>query len=85
MAATVGYSRSDNLNYASYYLVQKALKNAAKAYKAKHNRPLVFVIDAADRVTEKDPKFFEALQYFAKEFADEGFLRVVFVASEGVA
>ncbi len=51
----------------------------------KHKRPLVLVIDAADRVAKENPKFFFILQNFAKDCADKGILRVVFVSSEGVA
>ncbi len=61
------------------------MKKTARAYKAKHQRPLVLVIDAADRVAQYDPKFFFVLQDFAKDCADKGILRVVFVSPEGVA
>jgi hypothetical protein len=70
---------------ASYRVIQGALKKTARAYKKKHNRPMVLVIDAADRVAKKDREFFFTLQDFAKDCADEGILRVVFVSSEGVA
>jgi hypothetical protein len=70
---------------ASYRVLRRALKKTARAYKKKHKRPLVLVIDAADRVAKKDPDFFFTLQDFAKDCADEGILRVVFVSSEGVA
>ncbi len=45
----------------------------------------MLVIDAADRVAEEDAKFFRTLQDFAKDCADDGILRVLFVAFEGVA
>ena len=70
---------------ASYWPVQQALLNTATAYKKKHNRPIVLVIDAADRIAKDNRKFFGILQDFAKDCADQGLLRVVFVSSEGVA
>ena len=70
---------------ASYRPVRQALLNTATAYKKKHNRPIVLVIDAADRIAKDNPKFFGILQDFAKDCADQGLLRVVFVSSEGVA
>merc|ERR1711916_98932 len=77
--------KCDSEPLASYWPVQQALLNTATAYKRKHNRPIVLVIDAADRIAKDNPKFFGSLQYFAKDCADQGLLRVVFVSSEGVA
>jgi hypothetical protein len=63
-----------------------ALQDAAARFSAKHGRPAVLVIDAADYVAEKDAAFFCDLQDFAKSCADAGALRVVFVSSaEGAA
>ena len=54
-------------------------------FHAKHKRPAVLVIDAADDlVAKEDSHFFLQLQDFAKVWADMGTLRVVFVSSEGV-
>lgn len=62
-----------------------ALAAAAARFFAKHGRPAVLVIDAADYVAEKSPAMFGDLQDFAKVCADTGSLRVVFVTSEGAA
>jgi len=80
-----GMSQAEKEPLASYRPVRQALLNTATAYKKKHNRPIVLVIDAADRIAKDNPKFFGILQDFAKDCADQGLLRVVFVSSEGVA
>ena len=64
---------------------RKALKLAADAFRMKHGRPAVLVIDAADYIAKQEPIFFARLQDFAKVCADAGSLRIVFVSSEGVA
>jgi len=60
-----------------------ALKEAATRFHAKHARPAVLVIDAADFVAKEDSHFFEQLQNFAKVCAGMGTLRVIFVSSDG--
>lgn len=65
-------------------LLRRALEVAAARFYAKHARPAVLVIDAADFVAKKDPHFLLDLQNFAKVCADMGTLRVVFVSSEGI-
>ena len=60
-----------------------ALKEAATRFHAKHARPAVLVIDAADFVAKEDSHFLEQLQNFAKVCADMGTLRVIFVSSDG--
>jgi len=62
-----------------------ALQEASARFHAKHARPAVLVIDAADFVAKEDAAFFLKLQNFAKVCADAGSLRVVFVSSEGAA
>ena len=61
------------------------LTNAAAKFKAKHGRPMVLVIDSADRIAEKNPDFLDELQDFAKDCADGGNLRVVFISNDGLA
>jgi hypothetical protein len=61
------------------------LQVAAAAYQARHGRPAVLVLDAADYVAKLQPELFHSLQSFAKECADGGALRMVLVSSEGVA
>jgi len=58
---------------------------AADKFFAKHNRPMVLVIDAFDRVCKDQPRFATQLQEFAKDGADSGHLRVVFVFSKDEA
>jgi hypothetical protein len=65
--------------------LSRALQAASARFHAKHGRPAVLIIDAADYVAKKDPAFFADLQDFAKVCADAGALRVVFVSSEGAA
>ena len=66
-------------------MLRDALEAAAGAFRAKHGRPAVLVIDAADYIAKKAPVFFNDLQDFAKVCADAGSLRIVFVSIEGVA
>jgi len=65
--------------------VRDVLLKAAAAFRTKHGRPAVLIIDAADYLAKKRPGFFSDLQDFAKVCADAGSLRVVFVSSEGAA
>ena len=62
--------------------LQRKLLEVGKAYLAKYNRPPVLVIDAADKIYKEDPKFLFHIQALAKDGADSGCLRVVFVISE---
>ena len=61
------------------------LVDAAAKFKAKHGRPMVLIIDSADRLAKQCPAFLELLQDFAKKRADEGNLRIVFISSDGSA
>ena len=63
--------------------VEPWLLKAAKAYKTKHGRPAVLVLDAADFIAKADPPLFMKLLEFAKAASDAGTLRVVFGSSEG--
>ena len=62
--------------------LEKKLLEVGKAYLAKYNRPPVLVIDAADKIYKKDPDLLFDIQALAKDGADSGCLRVVFVISE---
>jgi len=62
--------------------LQRKLLEVGKAYLTKHNRPPVLVIDAADKIYKEDPKLLFHIQALAKDGADSGCLRVVFVISE---
>ena len=63
-------------------VLEKKLLEVGKAYLAKYNRPPVLVIDAADKIYKKDPDLLFDIQALAKDGADSGCLRVVFVISE---
>ena len=68
--------------------VDEALKTLAKLaarYKKKHGVGIVLVLDGVDRLAkEKDAqKQLERLIQFAKDQADSGCIKVVFVSSEG--
>jgi hypothetical protein len=76
---------SEEEPFYSVWCVQAALKKTAEAYWTAHGRPLVLVIDAADRAVTENAELLFDLQNFAKDCADAGTLRVVFVSSEGVA
>ena len=65
-------------------LISKIMEVAA-AYKLKHGRPAVLVIDDADIIAKENPAFLTLLQTAAKNGADTGTLRIVFVSSEGHA
>ena len=62
--------------------LEKKLLEVGKAYLAKYKRPPVLVIDAADKIYKKDPDLLFDIQALAKDGADSGCLRVVFVISE---
>ena len=62
--------------------LQRKLLEVGKAYLAKYKRPPVLVIDAADKIYKKDPDLLFDIQALAKDGADSGCLRVVFVISE---
>ena len=70
---------------ATWEPVSLFVKKAAIHYKEKHGVAPTLVLDAMDLVARKDPTFFGEVQDFAKACADGGFLRVVFVFSDGDA
>eukprot|EP01039_Chlorochromonas_danica_P001489 gene1489-1623_t len=87
-----GHSKEEkesDMNYEPLATHSKRLRNAlleaASAFKKKHKRPLVLVIDSADRLAEKEPEFLEIFQDFAKDCACEGTLRIVFIFRDGSA
>lgn len=65
--------------------IMRPLLAAAEKFEQKHGRPMVLVIDSADRLAKKDPDFLAVLQDFAKDCADFGTLRIVFISSDGSA
>jgi energy-coupling factor transporter ATP-binding protein EcfA2 len=70
---------------ATFRKFARSLLAAAETYKKTHKRPMVLVIDSADILAKEDPKFLYFLQNFAKDCADRGTLRIVFVSSDGSA
>ena len=67
---------------ATFEKLMSPLAAAAAAFRSKHGRPAVLVIDAVDRIAKQCPEFLGVLQDFAKDCADAGNLRVVFVADD---
>ena len=70
---------------ATFTILMQPLIDAAAKFKAKYGRPMVLVIDSADRIAKKNPDFLGELQDFAKDCADEGNLRIVLISSDGSA
>jgi ABC-type dipeptide/oligopeptide/nickel transport system ATPase component len=66
---------------ASFLVLRSNLLYSAKVYKEKFKRPAVLVIDSVDILAEKKADFLSLLQDFAKECADRGILRIVFVCT----
>jgi ABC-type dipeptide/oligopeptide/nickel transport system ATPase component len=66
---------------ASFLVLRNNLLYSAKVYKEKFKRPAVLVIDSVDILAEKKADFLALLQDFAKECADRGILRIVFVCT----
>jgi len=75
--------RSEPLS--SFSLLGDDLFAAAAAFKSEHKRPMVLVLDSVDRLAKGTPEFLAYLQDFAKDCADRGNLRVVFITSDGSA
>jgi chromosomal replication initiation ATPase DnaA len=63
--------------------VLRSLLDAATTFKEKHGRPPVLIIDDINNLAKKHPQELEDLQDFAKTWADNQSLIVVFVSSEG--
>ena len=59
-----------------------AIDKAAVSFRKKHGRPAVLIIDSAELLAKYRPAFLAELQAYAKDKADGGTLRMVFVSSE---
>ena len=70
---------------ATFRKLQQPLIDAAATFKAKYGRPMVLVIDSTDLLAKQCPAFLGILQDFAKNCADDGHLRIVFISSDGSA
>ena len=70
---------------ATFTILMQPLTDAAAKFKANNGRPMVLVVDSADRIAKKNPDFLGELQDFAKDCADDGNLRIVFISSDGSA
>ena len=71
--------------YSTWIVVSFLLIKVGTKFRTKYNRPMVLVIDSADVLAKSDPQFLGMIQDFAKNCADMGILRVVFVSSDGSA
>jgi len=63
--------------------LKEALEKATVQYRKETNKQVVLVIDNCNIFAKEFEKEFSMLQDWAKEMADRGLVRVVFVASEG--
>ena len=70
---------------ATFKRLRQPLMDAAAKFKVKNGRPMVLVIDSIDFLAKQCPGFLEKLQDFAKNRADDGNLRIVFISSDGSA
>ena len=70
---------------ATFRKLLQPLIDAAATFKAKNGRPMVLVIDSTDLLAKQCPAFLGILQDFAKNCADDGHLRIVFISSDGSA
>ena len=77
--------RLDEEPRATWVGLKRALLAAAEQFHAKHGRPATLVLDGVDYIVKSDEKFMGLLQDFAKNCADAGDLRVIFVSSDGTA
>jgi hypothetical protein len=60
-----------------------AIEKVAPSFRKKYGRPMVLIIDSAERLAKQNPAFLAELQAYAKDDTDEGNLRMVFVSSDG--
>jgi len=63
--------------------LKEALEKVAVQYRKETKKQVVLVIDNCNIFAKEFEKEFSMLQDWAKEMADRGLVRVVFVASEG--
>lgn len=71
--------------YKTLKKLMRLLEGAARIYKEKTNKPMVFVIDDCNRFAKKYEEGFGRMQDWAKDMADARLIRLVFVSSEGIA
>jgi hypothetical protein len=94
LATTVGYRPSFSLRarvlrfiqweeFKSPVLTWEELQSKLDAVAKITSKPLVIVLDSADRLFEEDPEFFSKLQRDAKAGADHGSPIYVFVLTKG--
>lgn len=70
---------------ATWLQLEPQLLEGAAAFMLAHGRPATLVLDGVDVIAKEDPTFLDMLQNFARNAADAGVLRVVFVSSDGAA
>jgi type II secretory pathway predicted ATPase ExeA len=75
--------RTEEVPKVDLSILLQHLEQAAQAFKAKHGRQPVLIIDAADFIAKRRPDLMQTLQDFAKTEADAKRLRVIFASSEG--
>ena len=77
------YEVPDNNNIGAIHKIMAILAERAAVYKNKHGVMPCLIIDNADLLAKAYPDKFQTLFSFAKDYANQGTLRVVFVISEG--
>lgn len=70
---------------ATWLQLYPQLLEGSAAFRRKHGRPATLVLDGVDVIAKEDPAFLDMLQIFAKNAADAGTMRVIFVSSDGTA
>lgn len=85
LAKVVGYKAHALEVAPSLFDVIEDIKAAAIRFCIMRKRPATLVLDNIDIIAKKDPTLLVDLQRFAKDMADAGYLRVVFVSSDGTA
>jgi hypothetical protein len=66
----------------SWSIIKKLIVSASKLYEAKYGRPMCLSLIHRIVMAKEDSKFLENLQDFAKDCADMGTLRIVFISSD---
>ena len=79
----IRYYQIPNNNIGAIHKIMAILAERAAVYKKKHGVMPCLVIDNADLLAEAYPDKFQTLFLFAKDYANQGTLRVVFVISKG--
>ena len=67
---------------ASLYKVLRVFSRLAIKYKQEYGKIPVLIIDDANKLTQKQQRLLDLFQDYAKEAADKGIAKVVFMSNE---